>query len=142
MKASHTKRRSRPYDVLRVHGTGRVHPEVPHSGDPLRVAAIDASGIPCASDGASWTGLLPVRARIHRAGEHGRGLERAGVLTPYAMQVIAEDAAHAGVGARLEMTVPRSTDDERMRALRRTMAPLERYGVTVSVRRRLYDATV
>jgi len=43
------------------------------------------------------------------AGESGGSLERAGWLTPYAAETIAEDAVRAGQEARLELTVAVST---------------------------------
>ena len=45
------------------------------------------------------------------AGELGGSLERAGWLTPYAAETIAEDAVRVGQEARLELTVAVSTDD-------------------------------
>ena len=51
------------------------------------------------------------RVVLPPAGEPGGNLERAGWLTPYAAETIAEDAVRAGHGARLELTVAESSDD-------------------------------
>jgi len=53
----------------------------------------------------------PLRMWARRAGKSGGSLERAGWLTPYAAETIAEDAVRAGHGARLELTVAESSDD-------------------------------
>src|SRR5438552_14741096 len=52
-----------------------------------------------------WTRVL------RPAGESGGSLERAGWLTPYAAETIAEDAGRAGHGARRELAVAASSDD-------------------------------
>src|SRR5439155_1316513 len=54
---------------------------------------------------------LLVMARVVPARDQTAGLERVGELTPYAMEAIAEDAARAGRGARLEVTVSATADD-------------------------------
>ena len=77
-----------------------------------------------------------VLARVMPA--DGRGdaiLERAGQLTPYTAETIADDALHAGRGARLEMFVPTNTSDVTLGRLEDDFAWLERRGVHVSVRR-------
>jgi len=82
--------------------------------------------------------LLPGRLLDgRRRGEDSQSasLERAGELTPYAMEVIAEDAARAGRGARLEVTMPASADDLDLAVVREELAHLGRRGVEVRVRR-------
>ena len=77
-----------------------------------------------------------VWARVVPAGDGGVAtLERAGQLTPYTAETIADDALHAGPGARLEMCVPTDTTDVVLARLEDDFAWLERRGVRVSVRR-------
>jgi acyl carrier protein len=78
--------------------------------------------------------LVWARVVSPRTGAHA-DLQRAGWLTPYAAQTIAEDALRAGPGARLEMSVPTSVSDDRLARLRDQFAWLSRRGVQVSVRR-------
>ena len=72
---------------------------------------------------------------VPAAGDSGRSLQRAGWLTPYAMETIAEDALHAGPGARLEVTLPSSVSDTELALLRDEFAWLGERGVQASVRR-------
>ena len=76
---------------------------------------------------AVWTRLLsPLRA--------ARGaLVRADLLTPYAVESIAEDALRAGPGARLEVTVAAGTSERAMTRVRTRFADLEARGIDVSV---------
>ena len=60
-------------------------------------------------------------------------VERVDVLTPYAIAIIADDAAHAGRGARLDVAMPPGTDVRGLAAVRRRFARLGRRGVEVSV---------
>src|SRR5262245_1386608 len=77
-----------------------------------------------------------VWARVVPATEHGATiLERAGTLTPYAAEDIADDALHAGPGAHLEMCVSTHTSDIALARLEGDFAWLERRGIRVSVRR-------
>ena len=78
---------------------------------------------------------LLVMARVVPARDQTAGLERVGELTPYAMEAIAEDAARAGRGARLEVTVSATADDVDLAIIRDELARLERRGVDVRVRR-------
>ena len=79
---------------------------------------------------------LRMRARVlSPAGESGGSLERAGWLTPYAAETIAEDAVRAGHGARLELTVAASTDDLRLARVQHQFAWLGERDVRVTVRR-------
>lgn len=78
----------------------------------------------------------PVWARvIPAAGQPGAGVERAMRLTPYVAQTIADDAARAGRGARLELEVPPGTSDDGLAAIQGRFARLGARGVEVSVRR-------
>lgn len=65
----------------------------------------------------------------------GAGLQRAGALTPYVAETIAEDALSAGRGARLEVTVPASTNDAGIAWVQSQFAWLGQRGVQVSVHR-------
>ena len=51
------------------------------------------------------------------------------------METIAEDALHAGPGARLEVTLPSSVSDTELALLRDEFAWLGERGVQASVRR-------
>jgi hypothetical protein len=73
-----------------------------------------------------------VWARIVR--EHHE-LHRAGWLTPYTAETIAEDAAHSGRGTRLEMIVSPGTSDMVLEGLDEQFAWLRRRGVEVCVTR-------
>ena len=75
------------------------------------------------------------RARVVPAGGNGGGLERAGELTPYEIQLLVADALRAGPGARLEMELAASTDDAGLATTRKRFAWLVGRGVAVSVRR-------
>jgi acyl carrier protein len=92
------------------------------------------------ADGRQWrerltSRPLAVKSRVVSARDQSASLERAGELTPYAMEVIAEDAARAGRGARLEVTMPASADDLDLAVVREELAHLGRRGVEVRVRR-------
>jgi len=78
---------------------------------------------------------LRMRARVLSPAESGGSLERAGWLTPYAAETIAEDAVRAGHGARLELTVAASTDDLRLARVQHQFAWLGERDVRVTVRR-------
>ena len=76
-----------------------------------------------------------VTARVVPGGNQSTSLERAGDLTPYDIEVIAEDAARAGRGARLEVIMPASADDVDLAVIQGELAWLGRRGVDVTVRR-------
>jgi acyl carrier protein len=76
-----------------------------------------------------WSRVTP------SAGGSGGTLERAGWLTPYAVETIADDAVRAGHGARLEVTVAASTDDVRLARVQHQFAWLGARDVRVTVRR-------
>ena len=62
-----------------------------------------------------------------------RDLARADALTPYDIQLIAEDAARAGRGTRLEIVVSAPTDRTTVDALRNAFARLAERGVDVHI---------
>jgi acyl carrier protein len=77
----------------------------------------------------AWTRVVP-------AGDGASGgLERTGELTPYAVDILVEDARRAGPGARVEMKLPASTDDAGLAAALHQLGPLSARGVAVRVRR-------
>jgi acyl carrier protein len=72
---------------------------------------------------------------ISPAAQTGGDLQRAGWLTPYTTQTIAEDALHAGRGARLEITVSPELPDARIARLQQDFAWLGPRGIHVQIRR-------
>jgi acyl carrier protein len=74
------------------------------------------------------------RVRIEAA--NGRVVERAGVLTPYALEGVCDDARRAGSGSTLHVVVADDATDEQVVELRSRLAGVERLGVTVHVARR------
>jgi len=74
---------------------------------------------------AVWVRVVRDRNELHRAGW----------LTPYTAETIAEDAARAGRGTRLEMIVSPATSDAVLEQLDEQFAWLRRRGVEVSVGR-------
>jgi len=72
---------------------------------------------------------------VSTAGEWRGELQRAGELTPYAAQTIAEDALRAGPGARLEVTVDGDTDDAGLGRVQDQFAWLRARGIQVDVHR-------
>jgi len=72
---------------------------------------------------------------ISPAPQAGGDLQRAGWLTPYTTQTIAEDALHAGRGARLEITVSPELPDVRLARLQQEFAWLGARGINVQIRR-------
>jgi acyl carrier protein len=78
----------------------------------------------------------PVHAHVVPAdGSPGATLERAGVLTPYTAETIAEDALRAGQGSHLEITLPAGTTDDGLEWIRDQFAWLGYRGVDVHIRR-------
>jgi acyl carrier protein len=69
------------------------------------------------------------------AGTRDASLQRAGWLTPYTAQTIAEDALTAGPGTRLELTVPARLSDLVVTRLQQQFAWLGERGVSVQVQR-------
>ena len=75
-----------------------------------------------------------VRTRLTRPrGGPGWAVERVVWLTPYAADEIAEDARRAGPGARLEVTVPKSTGADGVAAVVSLFGWLREKGVEVIV---------
>jgi acyl carrier protein len=72
---------------------------------------------------------------VSAAPQAGGDLQRAGWLTPYTTQTIAEDALHAGRGARLEITVSPELPDARIARLQQDFAWLGARGIQVNIRR-------
>ena len=66
----------------------------------------------------------------------GHVVERAGTLTPYALEGVCDDARRAGSGTTVRISVVDTTTDEQVGQLRERLAGLERRGVTVHVGRR------
>jgi hypothetical protein len=62
-------------------------------------------------------------------------LRRAGPLTPYALETIAQDAVGAGNGARLELVVTNHVDDAELAAIRQRFAWLGARGLRLRIRR-------
>jgi acyl carrier protein len=73
------------------------------------------------------------RARVVPPGER-IGVERAGPLDPYTIEILTEDTRRAGRGARLEMELTEPTDEAGLAAARRWVAALVERGIDVSVR--------
>ena len=76
----------------------------------------------------------PVWARVLSPRSSGE-IHRAGWLTAYTAETIAQDALRAGRGARLEVAVPASLSDDGLAQLQDDFAWLGDRGVQVSVRR-------
>ena len=77
-----------------------------------------------------------VVARVVQAASRGGAvLRRTEWLTPYAAETIAEDAQHAGPGARLEITLEPCAAEGHLAAVRARFAWLGARGVHVRVRR-------
>jgi acyl carrier protein len=74
--------------------------------------------------------------RVRIEAPDGRVVERAGMLTPYALEGVCDDARRAGAGATVRVAVVESTTDEQVARLRERFVALERRGVVVQVVRR------
>ena len=66
-------------------------------------------------------------------GKRGAVLVRAGLLTPYTVQTIAEDAVRAGDGAELDLTLAAGTTVGALARVHERFASLEQRGVRVTV---------
>jgi len=77
----------------------------------------------------AWARVISAR------GDASGEIQRAGWLTPYTAETIAEDALRAGRGARLEVAVPSDVSDAGLARLQGEFAWLGERGVQVSVRR-------
>jgi acyl carrier protein len=92
----------------------------------------------CVLSAPAGADVAPVfaRTRVIPGGDASRGrLERSGELTPYAAELLADDARRAGPGTRIEMELPAVTDDTALAAAFRRLGRLSARGVQVSVRR-------
>ena len=79
---------------------------------------------------------LLVRARVTTtSGASSPMLDRTLFLTPYAAELVAEDALSVGAPARLELTVPAATPPDVVGWLAHRFATLRRRGVEVDIRR-------
>lgn len=75
-----------------------------------------------------------VRASIAPANEPNAVLERAGWLTPYLTETIAEDARRAGPGARLDVRVISTAANGLVAALERALGRVRASGAAVSLK--------
>ena len=73
---------------------------------------------------------VPVWARLVSP---GGALVRAELLTPYVVELLADDALRAGRDARLEIRLGPGADESDVVRLRRDLAWLGRHGVDVSI---------
>lgn len=74
------------------------------------------------------------RARVMGLAER-RGPERVGALTPYTVELLADDVRRAGPSARLEVDVPCASGDAALAAARAQLGALVARGVDVAIRR-------
>ena len=98
---------------------------------------VDAVAAAVAAAGRRASGV-PVfaRTRVVAAGDPaGTRVERAGALTPYAVEVLIEDVRHAGAGARVEMELPADTGDEGLAVALGRLGPLSARGIDVRISR-------
>ena len=80
------------------------------------------------------TAPVTLRARILAPDDPpGWYLERNVPLTPYAVETIAEDARHAGRGARVELTLARDVSTSVLAWLRHRLGALRQRGIVVDV---------
>jgi hypothetical protein len=75
-----------------------------------------------------------VSVRVVRVGSTTT-LTRAGPLTPYVVQTLAEDVRGAEAGARLDATVDADSSELEVVWVRRQLGPIRRRGVSVTVAR-------
>jgi len=75
------------------------------------------------------------RARVVPAGSRTGALERAGWLTPYAAEMIVEDALRAGRGAQLSVTIAANADAAEVAHVKARLGRLQGRGIAVSVSR-------
>jgi hypothetical protein len=80
--------------------------------------------------------LSVARATLVSGADAQRGrIERVGPLTPYALELLLEDAMFAGAGAKLVLGVPADSDERLLEAARQQFARLASRGIEVTVRR-------
>ena len=96
------------------------------------LAALVVPRVPCPATTAEEPVL--VRARITRAGSPpGRTTVRVLALTPYAIEIITEDAQRTGRGTRLELSIPGGSPKPVLTSLRATFRDLAACGIEVDV---------
>ena len=79
---------------------------------------------------------IPVVVRVRRPALGAEGvLERAGVLTPYMAETLADDVLRTGPGARIEVLVAPPAEELALRRVRETFGWLADRGVQVLVQR-------
>jgi acyl carrier protein len=77
-----------------------------------------------------------VVAHVHRPAYGADAtLERAGLLTPYFAETLADDVLRSGPDARIEVTVPAPADEQAVRHVRNAFAWLADRGVEVAIQR-------
>jgi hypothetical protein len=74
-----------------------------------------------------------VRVRVVPPGGTCATVERSDLLTPYAMEEIAEDALHAGRGAWLDLALSTGTSAVDVARIRERLARLDARGVRISI---------
>jgi acyl carrier protein len=97
-------------------------------GDLVR-ATVTETPAPRTGLAAAGGPPLPIWARL--VSSHGQ-LLRAEFLTPYVAETIADEALHAGRGARIEVTVADEASDAELAGVRAEFAWLASHGVAVS----------
>ena len=98
------------------------------------LAALVVDRVPCPATMAEEPVL--VRARITPPGSRlGRTIVRVLVLTPYAIEMISEDAHRTGRGTRVELSIPGGSREPVLARLRATFGDLAACGIDVDVSR-------
>jgi hypothetical protein len=83
----------------------------------------------------SETPAVAVVARIRSSPQATASLERAGILTPYLTETLAEDALRSGPGTRIEVVVSAPAEARAVADVRHAFAWLADHGVQVLVQR-------
>ncbi len=85
---------------------------------------------------ASEAPPVAVVARVRRPSPEADGtLERAGLLTPYFAETLADDVLRSGPGARIEVVIPAPAEEEALQHVRDAFSWLADRGVEVMVQR-------
>jgi len=85
---------------------------------------------------------VPVVARVRRPALGAEGtLERAGLLTPYLAETLADDVLRSGPGSRIEVMVPAPAEEQALQHVRKTFSWLADRGVQVLVQRERQGAS-
>ena len=72
-------------------------------------------------------------------GTSARALHRVLVLTPYALETIAEDVARLGVGDAVDVLLDQGASTRHVRAVETALRSAQRRGVQVRIRRKVLD---